>query len=318
MNRFEQTVRQHLGKGPVSARPGIIQVNLGLRCNLACRHCHLEASATRQEVMNWATMEAVLRLAAAFPGCLLDLTGGAPELNPDFRRFVLAARQQGHPVQVRTNLTVLFEPGLESIPEFCHDQQVQLIASLPCYLDANVDAQRGAGVYEKSVAAIRRLNDLGYGANPGLPLSLVYNPGGPFLPPGQSSLEEDYRKHLRDLHGIEFTRLLTITNMPIGRFLDDLRRDDQERGYRKLLEESFNPATVEDLMCRHQICVAWDGRLADCDFNHALDLGLADGLPAHVAGIDPAQLVARRIVTGAHCFGCTAGCGSSCGGALVA
>jgi radical SAM/Cys-rich protein len=318
MNRFEQSVRQYLGQDLTAAEVATIQVNLGLRCNLQCRHCHVEGSPRRPEVMSWATMEKVLKLAGRLPGRQLDLTGGAPELNPHFRRFVVALRRAGHPVQVRTNLTVFFEPGQEDLPEFYRDHQVRLVASLPCYREGNVEAQRGAGVYQQSIAALRRLNGLGYGRTTELPLGLVYNPGGAFLPPGQAGLEEDYRQELDARFGVVFTQLLTLTNMPIGRFMDELDRQAKGAGYRTLLEESFNPHTVAGLMCRHQICVAWDGTLADCDFNLALGLGLAGGLPRHIDELDPARLAGRPIVTGEHCFGCTAGCGSSCGGALVA
>ncbi len=318
MNDFLRSVRQHTGRELTAAAPSLIQVNVGFRCNLACRHCHVEGAPDRQEVMAWPTMESVLKLVAAFPGIQVDITGGAPELNPHFRTFVTALRAKGHPVQVRTNLTVLFEPGQETTAAFFREQQVHLVASLPCYLDRNVDSQRGRGVYRRSIEAIRWLNELGYGRRPELPLSLVYNPGGPFLPPDQQALEKDYRDHLGREYGIVFTRLLTIANMPIGRFLEDLQRQQKAEAYRLLLEEAFNPATVEGLMCRHQICIAWDGSLADCDFNLVLGLGLASGLPRHIDQLDPSQLAGRPIATGRHCFGCTAGCGSSCGGALVA
>jgi len=318
MNPFSKTLRQYLGRDLAAAAPAVVQVNLGLRCNLSCRHCHVEGGPQRREVMSWETMQAVLKLVAGLPGCQVDLTGGAPELNPEFRRLVAALRGLGHQVQVRTNLTVLLEPGMETLPEFFQEQRVQLVASLPCYLDSNVDAQRGSGVFERSVEAIRRLNRLGYGHREELPLNLVFNPGGPSLPPGQAGLEEAYRKQLREQHGIAFSRLLTIANMPIGRFLEDLQRQQKDADYWRLLEESFNPQTVAGLMCRHQICIAWDGRLSDCDFNQALGLGLADGLPRRVHEVDPVLLAGRPVVTGRHCFGCTAGCGSSCGGALVA
>jgi radical SAM/Cys-rich protein len=318
MDSFDHVLRQHLGRQLLAETPQTIQVNLGLRCNLSCRHCHVEGGPNRPEVMSWTTMQSVLRLAEAFPAARIDLTGGAPELNPHFRPFVAAAREQGHQVQVRTNLTVLFEAGLEDLPEFFRQHQVQLVASLPCYLDRNVDAQRGSGVYEKSMRAIRLLNELGYGLNDALQLNLIYNPGGPSLPPAQAGLEADYRKQLRDAAGVTFSHLLTITNMPIGRFLEDLRCQEKEDLYWELLEDSFNPHTVEGLMCRHQICIAWDGSLADCDFNQVLGLGLEEGLQQHVDQLDSGRLAGRRIVTGRHCFGCTAGCGSSCGGALVA
>jgi radical SAM/Cys-rich protein len=268
--------------------------------------------------MSWPVMTAVLELACALPGCLVDLTGGAPELHPDFRRFVSALRGAGQAVQVRTNLTVYDEPGQVDTPEFLASQQVRLVASLPCYLDENVAAQRGNGVYTRSIAALRRLNLLGYGRRAELPLNLVYNPGGPFLPPAQADLEADYRREMQMRHGIEFNRLLTITNMPIGRFLQDLQARGKAVRYRELLHDSFNPRTLDGLMCRRQICVAWDGTLADCDFNHMLGFGLAPGLPTRIDQLDPATLAGRSIVTGDHCFACTAGSGSSCGGALVA
>ena len=318
MNNFDQAVREVLGAGLESAVVQTIQVNLGLLCNLSCRHCHVEASPHRNESMTWQTMQSLLRLTEALPEARVDLTGGAPELNPNFRPLLDALLEQGHQVQVRTNLTVFFEAGQGDTPEFLADRGVHLVASLPCYLDDNVDKQRGGGVYKRSVAALRRLNSLGYGRQPGLPLNLVYNPGGAFLPPDQATLEDAYRRELRERFDVEFTRLLTITNMPMGRFLSDLQRDGQDEDYKHLLEDSFNQSTIDGLMCRHQICIAWDGTLSDCDFNSALGLSLAGNLPRHIDQLDPSALEGRPIVTGEHCFGCTAGCGSSCGGALVA
>ena len=318
MNNFSQAVCQTIGEDLKSEDVQTIQVNLGLLCNLSCRHCHVEANPKRPEVMTWETMQSVLRLAKALPKARVDLTGGAPELNPFFKDFVSALRESGHQVLVRTNLTVFFEAGQLDTPEFLASQGVHLVASLPCYLDDNVDKQRGGGVYKRSVAALRRLNSLGYGRQPELPLNLVYNPGGAFLPPDQATLEEAYRKELKDRFEVEFSSLLTITNMPMGRFLNDLQRDGEAESYKSLLEDNFNQATLEGLMCRHQICVAWDGFLSDCDFNSALGLSLDKGLPKHIDDLDPEQLQGRTIVTGEHCFGCTAGCGSSCGGALVA
>ncbi|MBW2512050.1 MAG: arsenosugar biosynthesis radical SAM protein ArsS [Deltaproteobacteria bacterium] len=318
MNNFDQAVREVLGAGLESAVVQTIQVNLGLVCNLSCRHCHVEASPHRNESMTWETMQSLLRLTEALPEARVDLTGGAPELNPNFRPLLDALIEQGHQVQVRTNLTVFFEAGQGDTPEFLADRGVHLVASLPCYLDDNVDKQRGGGVYKRSVAALRRLNSLGYGRQPRLPLNLVYNPGGAFLPPDQATLEDAYRRELRERFDVEFTRLLTITNMPMGRFLSDLHRDGQAEDYKHLLEDSFNQSTIDGLMCRHQICIAWDGTLSDCDFNSALGLSLAGNLPRHIDQLDPSALEGRPIVTGEHCFGCTAGCGSSCGGALVA
>jgi radical SAM/Cys-rich protein len=203
------------------------------------------------------------------------------------------------------------------LPEFFREHQIQLVASMPCYLEENVCAQRGNGVYEKSIAAMKRLNILGYGSGDTLPLSLVYNPGGPFLPPSQANLEGDYRRELGLRFGIQFTHLLTITNMALGRFEKKLDRENQRRSYLQLLHDSFNPDTVGGLMCRHQISVGWDGTLYDCDFNLALRLPVNHGAPDHIRSFSPEELRTRRIVTGEHCFGCTAGAGSSCGGALV-
>lgn len=294
-----------------------IQVNIGLPCNQECVHCHVSASPRRREIMDWDTMGLVLAAARRASCRMVDITGGAPELNPSFRRFVQALRHQGHFVQVRTNLTVLLEPGMPGMMAFLRDHSVELVASLPCYRRENVDAQRGEAVYERSVEAIRYLNRLGYGSERHLPLSLVYNPGGPFLPPEQSRLEADYRRELEAAWGIKFTRILTITNMPIGRFRNQLRRENREEMYLELLRGAFNPKTVGRLMCQQQISVRWDGTLYDCDFNLALGWPVASGLPRHIKDFDPSLLVRRKIVTGNHCFGCTAGAGSSCGGALV-
>lgn len=317
MNDFEKQVAGKKEEGLYSLRIDILQVNLGFRCNQQCGHCHLEASPERSEIMEWPTMELVLESAESFNCQLVDLTGGAPELNPHFRHFVKALRLKGLAVQVRTNLTVLLEPEMEDMPEFLRDHQVQLVASLPCYLEENVSAQRGEGVYHKSVEAIKRLNVMGYGFESGLSLKLVYNPGGAFLPPSQSALEEDYRRELGQRFGITFTSLLTITNMPLGRFRRKLVQQNQEKWYLDLLRKSFNPKTVEAVMCRHQISVGWDGRLYDCDFNLALGLPVNHGAPDHIKSFSKEALMKRRIVTGDHCFGCTAGFGSSCAGALV-
>ncbi len=317
MNHFERGIAGQASDGLYSFTIEALQVNLGLRCNQRCTHCHLEASPDRGEEMGWPVMEEVLTAARASRCALADLTGGAPELNPDFRPFVEALRHAGVRVQVRTNLTVLLEPGLEELPEFFREQRVQLVASMPCYLGENVRAQRGEGAYEKSIAAIRRLNALGYGVNPDLSLNLVYNPGGPFLPPPQSALEADYRRELGARFGLTFTRLLTITNMPLGRFRKELGRGDREGDYLQMLRGSFNPRTLEGLMCRRQLSIGWDGRLYDCDFNLAMGLPVNHGAPDHIRSFDPELHSRRRIVTGEHCFGCTAGSGSSCGGALV-
>ena len=317
MNDFEKQVAGINGGGLHSLKIETLQVNLGLRCNQRCKHCHLEASPQRMEVMEWSTMQLILEAVRSINCGLIDLTGGSPELNPNFRRFVAFLRQEGHTIQVRTNLTVLLEPGMEDMPDFFREHQVRIVASLPCYLEENVCAQRGAGTYVKSIEAIRKLNDLGYGCESNLPLHLVYNPGGPFLPPPQSALEEEYRRELGRRFGISFTRLLTITNMPMGRFRTELIREKEEGNYLLLLRKSFNPQTVAGLMCRHQLSVGWDGTLYDCDFNLALCLPVNHGAPDHIQSFRPEDLWTRRVVTGEHCFGCTAGSGSSCGGALV-
>jgi len=317
MNDFDQQIVSVDKKGLYASGIDTIQVNVGLQCNQNCVHCHMNAGPGRSEMMNRETMVLVLGAADRIRPALVDVTGGAPEMNPHLRKFIRDLRSESLPVQVRTNLTVLLEPGMEDMPAFLREHNVGLVGSLPCYLEENVRAQRGAGVYESSIESIRRLNALGYGIPEGLQLNLVYNPGGPSLPPDQSSLEEAYRKELRSRFGVEFTHLLTITNMPIGRFLDDLRRGDRADEYFRLLREAFNPETIEGLMCRRQISVGWDGTLYDCDFNLALGCPVDHGVADHIRELDPAALEHRRIVTGAHCFGCTAGCGSSCRGALT-
>jgi len=294
-----------------------VQVNVGFLCNQTCAHCHVETSPSRSETMEWSTMERVAEAVDEADCRFVDVTGGAPELNPHFRPFVKTLRERGIDVQVRTNLTVLLEPVAESMPEFFRDESVRLVASMPCYLEENVRAQRGEGVYERSIEALRRLNSVGYGTDPDLPINLVYNPGGAFLPPDQSALESDYRRELAERFDIVFSHLLTITNMPIGRFQRELCRQNKDQDYMRLLHDSFNPETVDGLMCRHQVSVGWDGSMYDCDFNLVLGLPLCEGVPTHVTEFDAAAVAAREIVTGEHCFGCTAGSGSSCRGALV-
>ena len=231
--------------------------------------------------------------------------------------FAQQARQDGFHVIVRTNLTIMLEEGYTDLPEFCRDQEVHLVASLPCYLEESVDKQRGLRTYEKSVQVLRKLNQVGYGIEESLPLDLVFNPIGGALPPDQSSLERDYHRELGTRFGIEFTHLLTITNMPIGRFLHDLKRDGKLEAYETLLRESFNPATIDGLMCRSQIHVRWDGMLSDCDFNYALGMRVSPDAPQHISEFNQESLAKCRIATDTHCFACTAGCGSSCGGALA-
>ncbi len=314
---FAGTVMQATGL-PLRPAPRVhtVQVNIGLRCNLACLHCHVESGPLRSEAMSRTTMEAVLRAVEGTGADTVDITGGAPEMHPEFRWFVDEALARGARVMVRTNLTILLEEGYTDLPRWFADRRVHLVASLPCYTADNVDTQRGRGTYAGSIEALRRLNEVRYGHDAALPLDLVYNPGGPSLPAPQAALEADYRRELRERWGLEFTRLLTITNMPIGRFERDLAREGRDAAYRALLRERFNPATVEALMCRHQLHVAWDGRLSDCDFNYALGLGVSSETSPNIDQLDLPTFLQRRIVTAEHCFGCTAGSGSSCGGAL--
>ncbi|MBP1735439.1 MAG: radical iron-sulfur cluster-binding oxidoreductase, partial [Deltaproteobacteria bacterium] len=299
MNDFERKIAAQYGhEGLFSDTIETLQVNLGFKCNQQCLHCHVESSPERKEIMEWSVMELILRAVESSSCRRADLTGGAPELNPYFQRFVTALRKKGCLVQTRTNLTVLLNPGMEDLPGFFKDHEVHLVASLPCYTKENVSAQRGQGVFESSIEAIRRLNALGYGLEPSLSLSLVYNPGGPFLPSPQLSLEEDYRRELSEHFGIAFTNLLTITNMPLGRFRKELIRQGQIGAYMRLLRESFNRDTVPGLMCRRQVNIGWDGTLYDCDFNLALGLPVNHGAPDHIRSFMPAALQHRRIMTG--------------------
>ncbi len=316
-NDFDRRVLEAEGRLLRGLTIETIQANIGLRCNLACHHCHVESGPSRKEEMTWETMSAVLAAAGKARAATLDVTGGAPEMHPYFRRLVSAARKARLNVIVRTNLTILLEPGYEDLPMFFQDHAVRLVASLPCYLESNVDNQRGSGVYRESIDAIQRLNTVGYGIEPELALDLVYNPGGPTLPPSQHQLEADYQRELAARFGLRFTRLLTITNVPIGRFQHDLARQGRDQPYAELLERSFNPATLPGLMCRHQLHVGWDGTMYDCDFNFAIGLPAGCSDLSHVRDFDPVTYLRRAIATGKHCFACTAGCGSSCGGALT-
>lgn len=297
----------------------VLQINLGKRCNQACHHCHVEAGPQRTEEMEPATARRIVDLLAASPGVhTVDLTGGAPELNSNFRTLVRAVTGLGKEVLVRSNLTVHFEPGQEDLGEFLRRHRATVIASLPCYTEENVDRQRGRGVFAKSLAVLRRLNGLGYGrSNTGLELNLVYNPGGPHLPGCQESLEADYRRHLGEEHGIEFSHLLTLANLPIHRFAEDLVRRRRLAAYMELLAAAFNPSAVEAVMCRELISVSWDGRLYDCDFNQMLEMPVP-GSRRTIWDLDSFDdFDAGSIALDDHCYGCTAGQGSSCGGALV-
>jgi len=296
-----------------------LQVNLGYVCNQSCAHCHVNAGPNRTESMTRETVDQVLILLRRSGAGLLDLTGGAPELNPHFRHLVRAARALGVRVIDRCNLTVLFQPDQEDLAGFLAEQEVEITASLPCYLRENVEQQRGRGVYDDSIRALRLLNGLGYGRDPRLPLNLVYNPVGPALPPPQAALEADYRRELGERFGIAFDRLLTITNMPISRFGAVLLAQGQYADYMGLLRDNFQAANLDTLMCRSLISIDWRGYVYDCDFNQMLDLPMpAPGGRPHISELgDGSRLAAAPVRTGEHCYGCTAGQGSSCGGALA-
>ncbi|MCC7081109.1 MAG: arsenosugar biosynthesis radical SAM protein ArsS [Burkholderiales bacterium] len=304
----------------VRKRLDTLQVNLGYRCNQACLHCHVNAGPTRTEMMSEQTLDTVLAFLQATRLPTLDVTGGAPELHPGFGRLVSAARALGVRVIDRCNLTVLEQPGQENLARFLASLQVEITASLPCYLERNVDAQRGAGVFAASIRALRRLNALGYGRSDGpLVLNLVFNPQGPALPPAQGELETAYRNTLRDRYGVEFTRLLTLANMPIQRFGSTLVSKRQFDPYMRLLRASFRAQNLETVMCRSLISVDWQGFVYDCDFNQMLAVPLAYGPKPRVrlADLIGTDLTGNPIAVLDHCFGCTAGQGSSCGGALT-
>jgi radical SAM/Cys-rich protein len=295
----------------------VLQVNVGKLCNQACQHCHVDAGPKRTEIMTRETMHEVLAAIDRLRPPVVDITGGAPELNPHFADLVTTARALGAHVMDRCNLTVFFVPGKEWLPEFLSEHRVEVVASLPCYLEENVDLQRGRGVFEQSIAALQQLNALGYGdGSGGLTLNLVYNPVGPYLPPPQAVLEADYKRELLSRYGIRFAHLYTLTNMPISRFAHFLRRAGKYDEYMELLVNTFNPATVAGLMCRDTVSVGWDGLLYDCDFNQMLDLPMAAPM-GHIRDLAAEGLPGAPIATGSHCFGCTAGAGSSCGGAVV-
>jgi radical SAM/Cys-rich protein len=300
-----------------AARVETLQVNLGWRCNQSCKHCHLQASPTRPEQMARETAEAVIGAAARWAIPVVDLTGGAPEVNPHFRYLLDRLHDLGVHLRSRCNLTVLLEPGFDDLPRFYRDRGVELICSLPYYQEDMVDRLRGPGTFQKSLEALRRLNRLGYGEpDSELELHLMYNPAGAYFPPEQTALEELFRRELEKRYAIRFHRLYTLLNMPIGRFKEFLRRSSNFDRYMGKLAASFNPATVTGLMCRTLISVSWEGRLYDCDFNQALDLPLEEGLPQTIWDFDLSILESRRIRLEDHCYGCTAGQGSSCGGKL--
>jgi radical SAM/Cys-rich protein len=337
MNRFAQT----LTKNSLSlrrARPEILQVNVGKLCNLTCMHCHVNAGPKRKEIMTRETIDRIIKWLAKTDIPTVDLTGGAAEMIPDFRYFItrIGSLQLPRHVIDRCNLTILLERGYEDLSEFLAVNKVEIIASMPCYSPENVDAQRGEGVFDGSIAALQLLNSLGYGTDPDLSLHLVYNPVGAFLPPPQDALEADYKRELKQHFGIVFNNLYALTNLPIGRFASYLRHNGKLEEYMQLLIHAFNPATISGLMCRNTISVGWRGEVYDCDFNQQLGMQWMDrdgppgrpdaaarrfyhdnSKPLFLWDIDPDLLEDREIMTGDHCFGCTAGAGSSCGGALL-
>jgi radical SAM/Cys-rich protein len=321
MNRFAQT----LGENCLSLRrahPEILQVNVGKLCNLTCVHCHVNAGPKRKEIMTRETIDRIINWLDETDIPTVDLTGGAPEMIPDFRYFIERVKEfrpLRHVID-RCNLTILLEHGYQDLGEFLARNKVEIIASMPCYSAENVNAQRGEGVFEGSIGALQLLNSLGYGIDPELPLHLVYNPVGAFLPPSQAELEADYKRELQRHFGIVFNNLYALANLPIGRFASYLRRNNQLERYMELLINAFNPSTINGLMCRNTISVGWRGEVYDCDFNQQLGMqwsSVGGSKALFLWDIDPDSLGDREIMTGDHCFGCTAGAGSSCGGALL-
>ena len=311
---------ERAGQFPLRAvRVDTLQINVGKRCNQACKHCHVDAGPNRTEEMSCDTAEEVIAALERNPGIgTLDMTGGAPELNANFRFLVESAKALGRHVMDRCNLTVLFVPGQEDTAQFLAGNRVEVVASLPYYLADRTDAQRGGGVFEESVAGLRLLNSLGYGQpGSGLELNLVYNPTGAFLPPAQAAIEAEYKAEMAKRYGIVFNHLYTITNMPIARFKHFLERTGNYAPYMDKLAAAFNPEAAANVMCRSLISVSYDGFLFDCDFNQMLDLPVTAGSPRHVRDLDAAALERRTIAVGDHCLGCTAGAGSSCGGAVA-
>lgn len=319
MQPFAQRL-QVLGSGLRKRPIDVLQVNMGKYCNQACLHCHVEASPSRREMMTWETVEAVLHFLERSGIPTVDITGGAPELNPHFDALVEACVHRRCHVMDRCNLTVFFEPGKDYLPEFLRQHGVELMCSLPCYTEANVDRQRGKGSFELSIRALQLLNRLGYGqSGTELRLNLVYNPLGGSLPPPQAALEQDYRRRLHEDHGIVFNYLYCLTNMPITRFEKFLRLRGEYDRYMELLASAFNPNTLDKLMCRNLLSVGWDGLVYDCDFNQMLDLPLRNsaGDPVKISELLAETVEAKPILVGNHCYACTAGAGSSCGGALL-
>ena len=302
-----------------SAGISTLQVNVGNNCSLSCSHCHVGAGPDRAEIMDRHTMSRCLDALAIAGITTLDITGGSPEFNPDLPFLIEEASRMGKQVIVRTNLAVLELDDFAYLADFYANNKVWLIASLPCYTEENTDRQRGPGTFKSVIRVLSRMNNLGYGLEGSrLTVDLAYNPGGPYLPPCQYALEEEFRSVLTSEYGVSFNRLYTLTNMPIGRFLDVLLNTDNFEPYLKLLSNAFNPSAVENVMCRNQISVGWDGQLYDCDFNQALGLKCTPASPGGIAGFDYESMKKRRVIIGNHCYACTAGAGSSCKGICTA
>ena len=299
-------------------KPTVLQINVGKLCNITCVHCHVNAGPGRKEVMTRGTVDKILDWLEPTEIPVVDLTGGAPEMIPDFKYFIREVKNQKQPRHIidRCNLVILLEPGYEDLAEFLADYQVEVVASMPCYKPENVNTQRGEGVFDGSIKGLQMLNQLGYGSDPNLPLHLVYNPVGAYLPPDQAELEAEYKVELEKHFGIIFNQLYTITNLPISRFLSYLKRNGKLEDYMTLLADSFNPNAVAGLMCRYTINVGWQGDVFDCDFNQMLDLPMENRKPRYLWELDWQELEGRPIHLGQHCYGCTAGAGSTCGGAI--
>lgn len=296
----------------------IFQMNVGYMCNMTCKHCHVDAGPDREEIMSRKTFEYCLDALAHTDIETVDLTGGAPEMNPNFKWFVEEVSNLGKHIIVRSNLTILTTRKFKDLPEFFADHGVEVTCSLPFYSKSRTDRQRGKGTYDKSVVALEKLNDIGYGQkDTGLILNLVYNPNGAFLPASQEQLEQDFKRELKRKHDIEFNSLFTITNLPISRYLNFLLMSGNLDEYMETLITSFNPAAAEGVMCRNTISIGWDGTLYDCDFNQMLEMETNHGAPSHIKDFDLEALNQREIMINQHCFGCTAGAGSSCGGATT-
>ena len=319
MQPFAQ--RLHLNGNGLNRRAiDVLQVNMGRYCNQACIHCHVEAGPTRKEMISRETVDAALAFLARTTIPTLDITGGAPELHPDFDYLVEAAAGLGRHIMDRCNLTVIFEPGKDYLPDFFRRHRVELVCSLPCYTAEKVDQQRGKGTFDLSIRALKIFNELGYGKPASdLTLNLVYNPVGPHLPPPQEKLEQDYKRILRDRFGIEFNHLYCLTNMPITRYAMHLKLRGEYNRYVELLSANFNAATLDQVMCRNLISVGWNGSVYDCDFNQMLDLPIRDdaGRPLNISTLSIEQVLSQTIAIGDHCYACTAGAGSSCGGSLL-